>query len=77
MEFWLTGSMSTKVFVDITCGAQCAYSFAAFISNNENETLLLELVYLCVFFNYVCTYVCMYVFMYVHMYLYMYVCTYI
>jgi hypothetical protein len=28
MEFWLTGSMSTKVFLDITCGAQRAYAFA-------------------------------------------------
>jgi hypothetical protein len=28
MEFWLTGSMSMEVFVDITCGAQSAYFFA-------------------------------------------------
>jgi len=46
----------------------------AFISNNENETLLLEFVYFCVFFllmcvrTYVHTCVCMYVCMKVFIY---------
>jgi len=45
----------------------------AFISSNENETLLLELVYLCVFL-YLCVYVCMYVCTYVCIYVCTHVC---
>jgi len=58
--------MPTKVFVDIPTVLNVPTSLLTFTSSNENETLLLKLVHLCVFF-YLCVYVPMYVCMYVCM----------